>query len=135
MRVLFDSNVIIDAISDRENSNAGAQALYLKAVGREIEGYLVSKQITDIVYVLRKYVEKKKIKAFALFLCRAFSIIPFVKDDMEKAADISGNDFEDDILISVAQNNGIDCIVTNNVRDFAASKVMVLSPDDLLKKI
>ena len=54
MKVLFDSNVIIDSISNRKDNEA-AKELLLMATSTEIEGYLCAKQITDIYYVLRKY--------------------------------------------------------------------------------
>ena len=135
MDILFDSNVIIDAITQRDESNSGAKDLYLKAVGKEINGYLVSKQITDIAYVLRKYVDRDKIKSFSLFLCKAFIILPFTKQDIEQATQINGKDFEDDILIYIAKNNNIDYIAANNIRDFKTGSVKVLKPDDLLKNL
>ena len=109
--------------------------LYMKAASKEINGYLVSKQITDIVYVLRKYAEKDRIRSFALFLCKAFTIIPFCKEDIESAADLNGKDFEDDILIQIAETNSIDCIVTNNTKDFLAFSNQVFRPDELLKTL
>ena len=135
MNILFDSNVIIDAITQRDKSNAGAKDLYLKAVGKEIRGYLVSKQITDIAYVLRKYVAKDKIRSFCLFLCRAFIILPFTKDDIQEAALLEGKDFEDDILIYLAGCNSIDFIATNNTADYSESSVMALRPEEILTKL
>ena len=133
MNVLFDSNVIIDAITQRDKANAGAQELYLKAVAKEINGFLVSKQITDIAYVLRKYVEKEKIRSFCQFLCKAFIILPFTKEDIQEATLLDGNDFEDDVLIYVAESNSMDYIATNNVSDFSESSVKALKPEEILK--
>ncbi len=135
MKVLFDSNVIIDAITMRDNSNKGSVDLYLRAVSGEISGYLVSKQITDIAYVLRKYVDKSRIRSFVLFLCRSFIILPFAREDIEKSTMIEVKDFEDDILIHMAQVNGMDCIVTNNLRNFITDRIRVFSPDGLVNII
>ncbi len=133
MNVLFDSNVIIDAITQRDESNTRAKDLYLKAVGKEINGYLVSKQISDIAYVLRKYVEKDIIRSFCLFLCKAFIILPFTKNDIEGSCLLKGKDFEDDILIHLAVNNKMDYIATNNINDFSSSTVKAIKPDELIK--
>ena len=135
INVLFDSNVIIDAITARKDSNKGAKDLYLKAVSREINGYLVSKQITDIAYVLRKHLDKDRIRSFSLFLCKAFIILPFYKADIENAAMLDGKDFEDGILISIAKTTQIDYLVTNNTADFDVKEIKVLKPDDLLRKL
>ena len=135
MNVLFDSSVIIDAITERDFSNAGAKDLYLKAVKKEINGYLISKQITDMAYVLRKYVEKEIIRSFCQFLCKAFIVLPFTKEDIEEATKLDGSDFEDDILMYVASNNNIDYITTNNIKDFLSTTANVIRPDDLLNII
>jgi hypothetical protein len=119
----------------RDNSNKGSVDLYLRAVSGEIRGYLVSKQITDIAYVLRKYVDKSRIRSFVLFLCRSFIILPFAWGDIEQSTTIEGKDFEDDILIHMAQVNGMDCIVTNNLRNFITDRIRVFSPDGLVNII
>ena len=135
MNVLFDSNVIIDAITQREESNVGAKQLYLKAAAKEINGYLVSKQISDIAYVLRKYLDKDTIKSFCQFLCKAFIVLPFTKEDIEEAVLLNGKDFEDDILIYIAKSNNIEFIATNNFSDYSKSSVKVLKPDDILTRL
>ncbi len=132
MNVLFDSNVIIDAVTQRSLSNQGSRELYLRSASKEINGFLVSKQITDIAYVLRKYLDKNKVKDFVLFLCKAYTILPFNVDDILNATNINGRDFEDDILIYMAKANRIDVITTNNTKDFNAADVEVLKPDELL---
>ena len=135
MNVLFDSNVIIDAVTQRSLSNQGSRELYLMSASKEINGFLVSKQITDIAYILRKYLDKKKVKDFVLFLCKAYTILPFIVDDILNAANINGRDFEDDILIYMAKANRIDVITTNNTKDFIAADVEVLKPDELLLRL
>lgn len=133
MKVLFDSNVIIDAVTNREDSNVGAKELYLKAAVKEIDGYLVAKQISDIAYVLRKYIDKEKIKSFIMFLCKAFIILPFEVKDIEGALEINGHDFEDDILVFIAKEYKLDIIATNNIKDFNTDIVSVLKPDELMR--
>ena len=135
MNVLFDSNVIIDAVTQRSLSNQGSRELYLRSASKEINGFLVSKQITDIAYVLRKYLDKNKVKDFVLFLCKAYTILPFNVDDIVNAANINGRDFEDDILVYMAKANRLDVITTNNTKDFNTADVEVLKPDELLLRL
>lgn len=133
MRVLFDSNVIIDAITERNNSNIGSIGVFLQATSKDIDGYMISKQISDIMYVLRKYLDQDKIKSFGGFLCRAFNIIPFTKEDILGSLQLSGNDWEDNMIIYAAEKNDIDLIVTNNVKDFHDSSIKTVKPDELIK--
>lgn len=138
IKIFFDSSVIIDAITKRENSDNLSSVLFLKAVANEanIDGYLVSKQITDIYCVLRKRVPNNDIrKSFMSFLLKAFMILPLTKEDLEKALDINGSDYEDDVLIQIANNHNADYIVTNNIKDFKDSPIKALTPSQLLNQI
>lgn len=134
MKVLFDSNVIIDAFSERGKTPFSARELFMKSLYYEIEGYMAAKQITDIYYVLRKYVNDTNIrKRFISLLLRGLTILPDTKEDYLNALNINGNDFEDDLLIYLAEKNDIDVIVTNNTKDFSSSKVKIMNPSDLMK--
>ena len=76
MKVLFDSNVIINAISNRPNSNQDSKRIFLLSASGELKSYLTSKPITDIYYILRKYVDnKEKRREFISFLLEAFKIL------------------------------------------------------------
>ena len=136
MKMLFDSNVIIDAVSSRPSSNESSRALFCLASSCECEGYLVAKQITDIYYTLRKYLESEmKRNEFIAFLLEAFNIIPLGKEDLQKAFALNMNDYEDAVLAASALRSGIDLIVSNNKKDFAASPVPTLLPQEALEKI
>ena len=135
MRVLFDSNVIIDAISSRPQSNEASKQLFLLASSRDIEGYLVSKQITDIHYCLRKYVSSEDKRCeFISFLLEAFQIIPLEKADLQKALTLRMKDYEDAVLVAASSRSSIDFIVTNDQKDFSSSRVKILTPQEALGK-
>ena len=136
MKVLFDSNVIIDALSERDDSNDCSSILFMKAIDyRNIQGYLLSKQITDIYYVLRKYVAEDIRKDFINLLLKTFNVIDTKQDDLLSSLFVNGNDYEDDILMNAALINDLDCIVTNNIKDFKKSKIKVFSPTELAKEL
>lgn len=135
MRFLFDSNVIIDAISSRPQGNEASKELFLLAGSFDIDACLISKQITDIHYCLRKYIsDETKRRAFASFLLETFKILPLEKEDLQKALSLDAKDYEDAVLIASANRHGIDAIVTNNQKDFASSPIMILTPREALAK-
>lgn len=105
------------------------------AASTEIEGYLCAKQVTDIYYVLRKYVKDINVrKKFISFLLKAFIIIPDNKNDYLDALNINGPDYEDDILIYFASKNSLDYIIAENTKDFIHSSIKAITPYDLMKK-
>lgn len=135
-KVFFDSNVIIDVLTDRPNSSEGSQKLLKMVATKEIIGILSAKQITDIHYVLRKYIkeEKERIKIIQI-LIENFKVIDFSTSDINKAIKLELNDFEDAVICVCATKEGCDYIVTNNVKNFKDSKIPVLFPNVFLREI
>jgi predicted nucleic acid-binding protein len=56
-------------------------------------------------------------------------------DDLiiQKALDSEFNDFEDAIQYFTAVENGMDCIITRNVKDYKKSTIPVYTPTEILK--
>ena len=135
MKILVDSNVIIDAVSSRRESNEASKKLFLLASSYEVEGCLIAKQITDIHCCLRKYIsEEAKRREFISFLLEVFRILPLGKEDLQRALDLGMKDYGDAVLVS-SSSSDIDCIVTNNPKDFISSPLKALTPQEALKKL
>ena len=43
-------------------------------------------------------------------------------------------DFEDAVQYTVAESNGIDCIITRNIKDFEEQEIPCLSPKEFVEK-
>ncbi len=129
---LFDTNVIIDALSGRTTGNIHSRDLLRRVTSGEIKGYLVSKQITDIYYVLRRYIpdnhERRRIISVILNM---FEILPLIKGELTYSLNLPFNDYEDAVLYETAKINCVSGIVTNNVKDFTESQLMVMNPKEL----
>ena len=55
MRILADTNVIIDALTSREPWNKSAEEIFLMAANHTIEMYITASSATDIYYLIRKH--------------------------------------------------------------------------------
>lgn len=129
---LFDTNVIIDALSGRTGDNKKTRDLLRRVLTKDIKGYLVSKQITDIYYVLRRYIpddsERRKVISVLLDV---FEILPLIKGELTYSLSLPFNDYEDAIIYETAKINCVNAIVTNNMKDFSNSKILIMSPNEL----
>ena len=135
MKVLFDSNVIIDAISARPLSNGSSRDLFCLVASSKVDGYLVSKQITDIHYTLRKYIPSEtRRREFISFLLSAFHIVSLEKEDLQNALALGMDDYEDAVLASSASRCGLDFIVSANQKDFLSSPVPAFLPEEALRQ-
>ena len=136
MKVFFDTNVIIDAITSRDYNYRDSQLLVIKAARKEIIGYISAKQITDIYYILRKYVsDELKRRIVVKQLCDTFEILPLLPADISYCISSEISDYEDAIIDEAAKVYCIPYIVTHDIKHFKNASTLVMSPHDLLNFI
>ena len=132
-KVFFDTNVIIDAITGRDSNYRDSQTLMVKAAKKEIKGYISSKQITDIYYILRKYTkDEAKKRAFIKLVSESFEILPLFPADVSYSLNSKIDDYEDAILDEAAKVNCIPFFVTNDSEHFKNANSVVMNPHDFL---
>ncbi len=68
-------------------------------------------------------------------LYELFYILDVTFGDCQEALSSEIKDYEDAVVVSCANRNQIDYIVTGNVRNYECSKVKTLLPDGLLKLV
>lgn len=133
MKVFFDTNVLIDAFTCRDYDYKNQKQLLRYVANEVIEGYISSKQITDIYYILRKYIpsetEKRRILRVIL---EQFETLPCLKSVCEYCLKSNIEDYEDAIIDETAKIFNVDYIVTNNKADFNNSKCIIISPKELV---
>ena len=133
MKVLFDTNVIIDAVSSRDYDFKESRDLLLKVVNNEIEGYISAKQLTDIYYILRKYTNSESYKKNVInMICETFNVLPVLPSDIKASLNTEIEDFEDAIIEETAKVNMVQFIVTHDVKHFEKSKLVIATPHELL---
>ena len=128
-KYFFDTNVIIDALANRDDNNLYARDLLRRVSVGKIKGYLCSKQICDIYYILRKYIssENERRRVIATLL-NAFEILPLLKSELTYSLSLPFDDYEDAVIDEVAKINCVTAIVTSNVKDYQQSKCEVWTP-------
>lgn len=132
MKYLFDTNVIIDALTSRNNISVYSQRLLKEVASSKIKAYLSCKQMTDISYILRKYYSQDDIKEILGYLLEMFELLPILPSDIKIAQSLKISDFEDAVIYETAKTNMISCIITNNVKDFNNAKIGIMTPKELI---
>ena len=135
MRVVFDTNVLLDAIIAGRAGGDTAKSLLLKAAHSEIEAIVTANTITDIYYVAKKAAGDAIAREAIANLMDVFCVVPVGKEDCANALALPIKDFEDALIAVCAKREDADCIVSRD-KDFAASTaspVAVVTPDALLK--
>lgn len=134
MRILVDTNIILDILLKREPHDKAAQVILTKCAEREITGYLAAHSIPNIFYVLRKDYSQEERRKFIKNLCEIFRISNLSAEKIISAIDNEQFlDFEDCLQEECAVAETVDYIVTRNLTDFKLSRVQVIEPDEFLK--
>jgi len=133
MRVLVDTNVILDVLCDRKDFVADSLRVFQCCEAGRLDGYISALSIPNIVYIMRRELERDKIKEVLRTLTSIFSIVELREGDLLKAAELPVADYEDAIQSVGAIRIQADYIVTRNIRDFTNSPTPAITPMDLLK--
>jgi predicted nucleic acid-binding protein len=140
MRVLLDTNVIVDVLQQREPWFADGQKIFYAIANKQITGCITAKEAADIHFFSRKQFtgqENVDVKARQVMtkLYALFELIDTLGIDCQNAIAIENNDYEDAIMIESAVRSGLDCIVTRNPEHFKPSPIPVYSPSEFVQKL
>ncbi|EOH93052.1 type II toxin-antitoxin system VapC family toxin [Enterococcus pallens] len=133
MKYIIDVTIILDFLTKREGFYEQSKKVYLLSVYGIIEGYLTANMITDIYYILERYgVKNPKIELDKLL--NISRVLPVSGLDCINALKLEGNDFEDNLIVAIAQKHGVRNIITRNAQDFANTDLIVYSPEEIVEK-
>lgn len=135
MKVLLDTNILLDVILQRQPFSTDAvKILKLSDMG-EINSYITSNSITDVFYVLRKYFDNIQDRQDAIiYVLNMIDIVSVTRTDIFKALELDYTDFEDAIQTQCAKKIKANFIIKRNEKDFKDKSVQVISPANFLKE-
>jgi len=135
MKVLIDTNVILDVLHRRE-PHYGYSSAILKLCGMQITGCITASQTTDIFYLLRRFgKDAEASKAHIKKLYDNLTVLDITAVDVQNALALEMADYEDALLACCARRYKAAYIVTRNEKDFQLSPVPALSPQMFLNSI
>ena len=135
MKVLLDTNILLDVLLDREPFVVDSSAIWAACDSGAIDGFISASTLTDLFYIARRAADVATAR-IAIGLCLAtFEIAPIDRPALEHAAALAGDDFEDNVQIACATIAGMDAIVTRNGADFAGAALSILTPSELVARL
>lgn len=137
MKELFlDTNIIIDLLAKREPFYAEAALMFSLADKKKIQLSVSALTFANTNYILlqsKKSEESKQILRKLKLLVKVLSLD-------EKVVELSLNDnefkdYEDALQYYTALENGVDAIITRNLKDFKKAKLPVMTAGQFLQSI
>ena len=134
MRILVDTNVLLDVLAERENFFESSFKIFELCQQEVVFGAVAAHSINNIVYILRKNFSLAEIKQMLKRLFQIFYIDALNYEKIFAAVeDDNFSDFEDCLQTQCALNFQADFIITRNVKDFKFSGIPAITPEDLCK--
>ena len=134
MKLMLDTNIVVDIISRREGYEDSLRLLKHCELGN-VSGFVSAITVTDVMYILRKYISPSFVREAVQTLLLIVDVSNILKSDIISAFLSDMKDYEDAVQASCAERMRADYIVTRNLKDFELSAVPAILPSKALKLI
>lgn len=136
IRLLIDTNIVIDLLSKREAFYDEAADLFSLADKKELILTISPLTFANTNYIL----SNSKSPKIAREILRKFKVLVEILALDDKITELALSDedfpdFEDGLQYYTAIENEVDIIITRNKKDFKNSRIPVLSADEFLKSL
>ncbi len=134
MKVLIDTNIILDYLTKRTPFYDPAYDLMEMCRSGEVAGYIAAHSVMNCFYILRKeYTEEERREILIRFL-KLVSVVGIDRSKISSALRRKEfSDMEDCLQDECADTCGAEYIITRNIKDFDQSTVKAILPEDFVK--
>ncbi len=134
MKVLLDTNIVVDVLLKRELFFDEAVTLLELISKKNMKAFLSATTITDIYYLTKKNLGNLKAFEQLKDIANFYEIATVDKLVIKKALSAGFSDFEDAIQHEAAVASALDIIITRNKKDFRKSILPVYTPMQFVTK-
>ena len=135
MRILFDTNVVLDLLLDR-TPHALAAGLLISAVERKrLAGSLCATSVTTLDYLIAREIGRERSRSAIRTMLRLFDVAAVTRAVLQTALELEFEDYEDAVVHEAARAADAQGIVTRSMSDFRASALPVFSPEELVASL
>lgn len=132
MKVYFDTNVLIDVFTNRDEESKLSIFCYRLVLHGLIKGYINAKQLSDIYYVLNKNCDNNIAFDSIKTISSLFEVVPYTAKSLINSETEKFNDIEDGSIDNCAKIFCCDYLITRNIKDFKTSSNNVLTPKEFI---
>lgn len=131
-RVFVDTDVILDLLAHRLPHYHFSALLFTFADMKKLEVCTSPTVLVNTFYILRKQIGIEESKN----ALRKLRLLLHIVDSDDRVIDLALNsnfsDFEDAVQCYTVQEDGINTVVTRNIKDYKTSGVLVQTPEVFL---
>ena len=134
MKILLDTNVFLDVLLERETWVNSSQALLDWCEANSGSAWVSWHTLSNLYYVGTKIVGAISAGEFIDTILEDFQVCPVSTETAHVSRKLHFGDYEDAMQAACALSAGVDWIITRNIKDFAASPIRAIRPDEFVLK-
>ena len=132
MRILLDTNVVLDVLLGRMPFGIEARRIFGLVEAGEVRGMIAATTVTTVFYLARKALGAKEARDCVRSLLALFQVAPVTREVLARATELDFADFEDAVIHESAALGGAQGIVTRDSAGFSSAALRVYTPGELL---
>ncbi|HYV25025.1 MAG TPA: PIN domain-containing protein [Pyrinomonadaceae bacterium] len=133
MRVLLDTNVVLDFVLERAPYFEAAAELFELIAAGTVRGFVSGITPINVYYVGRKFVGREKARNRVRDLLIVLETCPITSAALNNALALPFKDYEDAVQHASAIETGLDAIITRDLGDYQNSVLPVFAPVEFLQ--
>jgi predicted nucleic acid-binding protein len=131
MRLLIDTNVVLDFLQGRKPFVESAVRLFERIDNGEVEGFIAATTITNIYYIVRKSAGKAVAQDAITQVLSDLNICAVDLEILEEAIALNFEDFEDAVQYACGVAHNVDAIVTRDKSGFSGGEIPIIQADEI----
>jgi len=135
VKILLDTNIVLDVALDRPRFAAPGRAALTWAFEHPGRACLAWHSVATIAYFLGKLGGGGRVRPIMGELAARLDIAGGSERELLRAIELPLSDFEDAMIVAVAESAAATHIVTRNVADFRKSPVKAVTPEEFLRLV
>lgn len=135
MRILLDTNVILDVALQRSPFCDPAEEVFVLAENAVFEGFVSASTFSDLYYTVRRQKGRSLAPDFVESIAQTFQIATVDRAVISLAFTLGFPNFEDAIQCATAIEHQLDGIITRDTEDFAQATIPIFTPIALIQAL
>ena len=133
MKILLDTNIVLDHILVREEFAKQAAQIFSEVESGHLDACLCATTVTTIYYLAAKVKNARQAKIITEGLMKLFKIAPVNRAVIENAIASNFSDFEDAVVHESAITHGAQAIITRDRTGFKHANINVYTPNEFVR--
>lgn len=134
MRVLLDTDVILDLLLDRAPFADAAAALWLAHEREQLNAYIAAITPINLFYIARKLRNEQAARQAVVELLATLNVCAIEQGTLNSAPSLPFRDYEDAVQHAAASAAGLEAIITRNVEDYSAATLPIFTPNEFIQQ-